>query len=137
MVLIFRSGCGGDRFVAEDAAGDESFRVRDLQQRVPTRPEPAASPARSQLAVEAPAENDQGGTQAGLRVSRAFLRAPQPDEGSRRPHRHQEALLPEARREEVEVRAVLQEVRRAIRLEGAHEDLWHQRVQMRLWNTVL
>ena len=60
-----------------------------------------------------------------------------PEKRARRPHRNQEALLPEARREEVEVRQVQQALRRAVGLEGALQDLRHQGVQMRLRHALL
>uniref|UniRef100_J3L8F3 BIRD-IDD transcription factor second C2H2 zinc finger domain-containing protein n=1 Tax=Oryza brachyantha TaxID=4533 RepID=J3L8F3_ORYBR len=49
-------GCGGDRAVAEDAAGDEPVRVQGVQQGFPAGAESAAAPARAQPAVEAEAE---------------------------------------------------------------------------------
>lgn len=55
-ILIWsRSRCGSDRVIAENAAGNEQIRVRDLQQGVPARPESAAPPPRPQPSVEAPA----------------------------------------------------------------------------------
>lgn len=45
----------------------------------------------------------QGSEEEGVRVPGSDVRAPSPVEGSRRPHRDQEALLQEARREEVEM----------------------------------
>ncbi|KAL5654214.1 hypothetical protein ACJX0J_033533, partial [Zea mays] len=118
---------GGDRAFAADAVGDESVRVRDLRQGVPARPEPAAAPARPQSPLEAPtAQRGEGAPEARLRVPREDVRPPQPVPRAGRPHRHQEALLPQARREEVEVRQVQQALRRAVRLEGARQDLRHQ-----------
>lgn len=102
-MCFFRSRCGGDSSVAEKPISDEPIRVRDLQQGVPARPEPPAPPPRPQLAVEAPAADGDGGEEAGLRVSRADLRAPRPETGAGRSDGDKEALLPETRGEEVEV----------------------------------
>jgi len=54
--FLIRSGGRGDRSVAQDSLSDEPFRVRDMQQRIPERPESAAPPPGSQPAVEAAAE---------------------------------------------------------------------------------
>jgi hypothetical protein len=132
-----RSRRGGDRAVPQDAAGDEPVRVRGVQQGVPAGAEPAAAPARAQPAVEAEAEEPQGDAAAGVPVPGADVRPPQPVAGAGRPHRDQEALLPEARREEVEVRQVQQALRRAVRLEGALQDLRHARVPLRLRHPLL
>ncbi|KAI3710067.1 hypothetical protein L2E82_39840 [Cichorium intybus] len=59
------------------------------------------------------------------------MRPPRSVESSRRSHWHQEALLEKARREEVDVSTVHEEVCCPIRLESAYEDLWFQRVPMR------
>ena len=69
--------------------------------------------------MEAQTEKQQRTEEEGLRLPRKELRSQPPFEGSRRPHRHKEALLQEARREEVEVREVLKALRRSIRLEGS------------------
>ncbi|MBC2900007.1 hypothetical protein CFC21_112760, partial [Triticum aestivum] len=131
---------GGDRAVAADADGDEPVRVRDLPQGLPARPEPAAAPARPQPAVEAAAARRRGrggAAEAGLRVPGAGVRAPRPPARAGRPHRHQEALLPQARREEVEVRPLRQALRRALRLEGPRQGLRHPRVPLRLRHPLL
>ncbi|KAL5674349.1 hypothetical protein ACJX0J_018655, partial [Zea mays] len=130
---------GGRGSVSGDADGDEPLLVRDLRERVPAGPEPAAAPARAQPAVEAEAAGrGQGGAaEEGVRVPGGVVRAPRPGPRAGRPHGHQEALLPQARREEVEVRQVLQEVRRPLRLEGALQDLRHQGVQVRLRHRIL
>lgn len=107
-----RSGCRSNRAVAEDANGDEPVRVRGVQQGVPEGAESAAAPAGAQPAVEAAAEEQQGGAEEGVPVPGAELRPPRPRPGPRRPHRNQEALLQKARREEVQVREMLQEIRR-------------------------
>ena len=133
----YRPWRGGDRALAADAAGDEPVRVRDLRQGVPARPEPAAAPARPQPPLEAPAAQRQGAPEARVRVPGEDVRPPQPVPRAGRPHRHQEALLPQARREEVEVRQVQQALRRAVRLEGARQDMRHQGVQMRLRHAIL
>nr|CAD1828435.1 unnamed protein product [Ananas comosus var. bracteatus] len=137
-----RSECGGDCAVAANANGDEPVRVRDLPQGVPAGPEPAAAPARPQPAVEAAAAGERrrrgrGGAQEGVCVPGADVRAPRGVAGARGPDGDQEALLPEARREEVEVRQVQQEVRGAVGLEGPLQDLRHQGVQVRLWHRLL
>ena len=145
MVLLINFMCpaarrprrGGDRAVAADAAGDEPVRVRGVQQGVPAGAEPAAPPARAQPPLEAEAEEPQGGPAAGVPVPGADVRAPRPVPGAGRPHGHQEALLPQARREEVEVRQVQQALRRAVRLEGALQDLRHARVPLRLRHALL
>uniref|UniRef100_A0A453E5I9 Uncharacterized protein n=1 Tax=Aegilops tauschii subsp. strangulata TaxID=200361 RepID=A0A453E5I9_AEGTS len=129
---------GGDRAVAAGADGDEPVRVRDLRQGVPAGPEPAAAPARPQPPLEAQAaEPQRGGAQEGVRVPGARVRPPRPLPRARRPHRHQEALQPQARREEVEVRQVRQALRRAVRLEGPLQGLRHPRVPMRLRHALL
>uniref|UniRef100_A0A453CM67 Uncharacterized protein n=1 Tax=Aegilops tauschii subsp. strangulata TaxID=200361 RepID=A0A453CM67_AEGTS len=133
-----RPGRGGDRAVAQDADGDEPVRVRGVQQGVPARAEPAAAPPRPQPAVEAEAEEPEpGAAPARVPVPGADVRPPRPVPRPGRPHRHQEALLPQARREEVEVRQVLQALRRAVRLEGALQDLRHPRVPLRLRHPLL
>ena len=99
--------------------------MRGLQQRVPERAEPTAPQERPQFALEAQAEDQQGAEAQGVPLPRAHLRPPRPVPRPRRPHRHQEALLPQARREEVEVREVLQALRRPVRLEGPLQDLRH------------
>ena len=133
-----RPGRGGDRAVAQDADGDEPVPVRDLRQGVPAGPEPAAAPARPQPAVEAEAEGPEpGAAAAGVPVPGADVRAPRAGPRAGRPHRHQEALLPQARREEVEVRQVLQALRRAVRLEGPLQGLRHPRVPLRLRHPLL
>nr|BAG12104.1 early heading date 2 [Oryza sativa Japonica Group]BAG12105.1 early heading date 2 [Oryza sativa Japonica Group] len=65
------------------------------------------------------------------------VRAPRPGSGAGRPDRDQEALLAEARGEAVAVRAVREEVRRALRLEGARQELRHPRVPLRLRHPLL
>jgi hypothetical protein len=101
---MYRPGRRGDRAVAQDAAGDEPVRVRGVQQGVPARAEPAASPARAQPSVEAEAEEPAAGAApARLPVPGADMRAPRPVSCPWRPDRHQKALQPQARREEVEV----------------------------------
>ena len=99
-----------------------------MQQGIPEGPESAASPAGPQPAVEAAAEVKQGGAKESVRVPRAHVRAPRPCQSFRGLDGDQEALLQEARREEVEMRQVLQEVRCSVRLEGALQSLRHQRV---------
>ncbi|URE27015.1 Zinc finger protein [Musa troglodytarum] len=108
-----------------------------MRQRVPEGSKLAAPPPRSQPPMEAEAENQQGAEEEGVRVPGEELRAPPPVEGARRPHRHQEALLPQARREEMEVRQVLQALRGAVRLQSPLQDLRHQGVPLRLWNRFL
>lgn len=76
-VRLNRSGRGGDRSIAKDTDGHKPLRVRDLQQRVPEGPEPAAPPARPQPAVEAEAEGeDRDPEEEGVHMSRDGLRAP-------------------------------------------------------------
>ena len=74
-----------------------------MQQRVPEGSEPSASPEGSQPSMEAEAEVEQGSKEEGVHLPGEDLRPPRSVEGTRRPHRHQEALQQEARREEVEV----------------------------------
>lgn len=76
--FLIRSGGRGDRSLAQDSLSDEPFRVRDMQQRIPERPESAAPPPGSQPAVEAAAEVKQGGAKESVRVPRAHVRAPRP-----------------------------------------------------------
>jgi len=80
--------------------------------------------------METEAENEQGDKEEGLCVPRSKLRSPRPFKGPGGPNWHQEALLQKARREEVEMRQMLQEVCCSIRLESSLQDLWHKRVQM-------
>jgi hypothetical protein len=112
--------------------------VRGVQQGVPARAEPAAAPARAQPAVEAEAEGPAAGAAAArVPVPGADVRAPRPGARPGRPDGDQEALQPQARREEVEVRQVLQALRRAVGLEGALQDLRHPRVPLRLRHALL
>ena len=85
-----------------------------MQQRVPKGAEPTAAQKRTQPALEAKAEDYKRTKTEGLSVPGAHMRPPRPIEGSRRPDWDQKALLEKARREEVEVRQVLQEVCRAV-----------------------
>lgn len=75
--------------------------------------------------MEAQATEQQRAEEARLCVPWKELRPQPPFQGSRRPNRNKEALLPETRREEVEVREVLKTVRRSVRLESPLQDLWH------------
>ena len=67
----------------------------------------------------------------------AELRPPRPRPCTGGPDGDQEALQQEARREEVEVRAVREEVRRQVGLEGAFEDVRDEGVQVRLRGRLL
>lgn len=80
--------------------------------------------------METPATDDQRGEKKGICLSGAVVRPPPSVESSRRSHWNKEALLPETRREEVEVRKVLKKLRSEVRLEGPFQDLWYKRVQM-------
>ena len=53
--------------------------------------------------MEAQAKADHASEEEGVHMPRAKLRAPRPQQGSRGLDWHKEALLPKARREEVEV----------------------------------
>lgn len=75
--------------------------------------------------MEAQAKNDNRDEEAGLHLPRTDLCAPQPRPRIGRPYRDQKAFQQKAWREEVEMRQVLEEIRGAIGLEGASEDLWH------------
>lgn len=100
-----RSGCGGHRSIAEVSHGDEQIHLRNMQQGVSERSEPAASPTRAQSAVEAAAADKQGADQEeGVYLPGEDVRPPRPVAGPWRPHRNKETLQPETRREEVEMR---------------------------------
>lgn len=77
--------------------------MRNMQQRVPERPKPSASPKGSQPSMEATTKVQQRGKEEGLYLPRTILRPPRPCKSTRRPHWHQKALQQKARREEVEV----------------------------------
>ncbi|KAG6400821.1 hypothetical protein SASPL_137664 [Salvia splendens] len=130
-------GNPGDCVVSENPDDGEQIRVRDLQQGLSEGSEPPAPPERAQSAVEAEAEEQQGESEEGLRLPGAVVPPPPPVPGAGRPHRNQEALLPETRREEVEVRKMLQDLRRSVRLESPLQNLRNSRVSMRLWNPLL
>ena len=64
----------------------------------------------------------------GVRVSGGRVRAQRPLAGTGGPHWDQEALLEEARREEMEVREVLEAVCGSVGLESSFQDLWYKGV---------
>ena len=79
-----------------------------MQQGFQEGTEPAAPQEGPQPAMEAEAEMQQGSSkEEGVRVPGAILCAPPSFQGSWRPDGDQEALLPKAWREEVEVWQVL------------------------------
>lgn len=93
-----RSECRSDCSVAKVADGDQPIHLRSVQQGFPEGPEPAAAPARAQLAVEAAAEKQgRGGEEEGVRLSREDLCAPRPLQSPGRPHRNKKALQQKAR----------------------------------------
>lgn len=92
-----RSRCRGHCSLPEDPHGNEPIYMRNMQQRVPERPEPSASPKGSQPSVEAKAKVQQRGKEEGLYLPRTNLRPPRPCKSTRRPHWHQKALQQKAR----------------------------------------
>lgn len=74
--------------------------------------------------MEAQAEDKQRSEEESLRVPGEDVCPPSPFKGSGGLNWDQEALLQEARREEVEVREVLKALCCAVRLESTFEDLW-------------
>lgn len=104
MNYYFRSRCRSDSFIPEIFNGHKQIPLRNLQQGIPERPEPAAPPTRPQPSLEAETKiKTRSDSEEGLRLSREELRAPRAFSGPRRPHRNKEALQQKARREEVEV----------------------------------
>ncbi|KAF7813475.1 zinc finger protein SHOOT GRAVITROPISM 5-like [Senna tora] len=87
-------------------------------------PEPADAPAAAQGAVEVAEAGDAGGEEARVRVPRAHVLAPRPLPRARRSGWDQEALPEEAQQPQaMGVRAVLQRLRGAVRLQGPSQDL--------------
>ena len=121
----YRSRCRGHCSIPEDPHGHKPIHMRNMQQRVPERPKPSASPKGSQPSVEAKTKVQQRGEKEGLYLPWTNLRPPRPCKSTRRPHWHQKAFQQKARREEVEVWKVLQEIRSPIRLESSHQNLWN------------
>lgn len=135
---MYRPRSWSDCAVPAHSHGDKSLRLWNLQQGIPTGPEPTVAPTRAQPTMETEAAEQQRRlTQEGVHLPRDQLCAPWPSTGTRRPYRDQETLQPQARGEEVEMREVLQEVCGSVRLEGAFKDLWHQGIPLWLRHPLL
>ncbi|KAL6978574.1 hypothetical protein U1Q18_020240 [Sarracenia purpurea var. burkii] len=74
---------------------------------------------RPQSSMEAEAKKQQREQKESVRLPRANLCSSPPFQGSGRPYRDQETFLQKARREEMEVREMLEDLRRSIGLEGS------------------